>query len=439
MCGLGFFDLHINGRRVGDHIMDPGLTSFDKRAFYVTFDASSYLEKGNNCLGVVLGNGRYLAPREQNRYATVKNPSAGQVTFPKLKMLLRVEYSDGSSRDIVSDSTWKVTAQGPTRTNNEFDGEEYDARMEMPGWSRAGFDDSKWQTVERVDAPGGVLQSQMIEPMRITEVIKPVKITNPKPGMYLVDMGQAFYGNARLKVSGPAGTRAQMRYAYSLNPDGTLRTRDNRTALSTDVYFLKGKGTETWNARFRGQAYRFVEVTGFPGVPTTNNFDGLVIHTDFEKQGDFSCSKPLVNKIFNNIRWTQRAYIRSQPIDPDRDERQGWMGTLAKDMEGVAYNYHAAPMTAKWVDDLRHDQLADGHLPDSTPAYWWLYRKSIVWPSNILLTPEVQYDFYADRQLLARNYDTMKRWMTFISQHLKPDFTTDQNRYGDWVDASTME
>jgi alpha-L-rhamnosidase len=279
----------------------------------------------------------------------------------------------------------------------------------------------------------------MIQPMRITEVIKPVRITHPKPGMYLVDMGQAFYGTVRLKVSGPEGTKIQMRSAYSLNPDGTLKVIDNRSARSTDVYILNGLGKETWSPRFRGQAYRYVEVTGFPGVPKADHFEGLVIHTDFETHGEFECSNPLINRIFNNVRWTQRSYIKSLPLDPDRDERQGWLGTLAKDMEGIAYNFNMAPVSAKWTDDLRFDQLTDGHLPDSSPAYWWLYRKSIVWPSNMLLTPGVQYDFYADRRVIERNYDAMKKWMTFVSQHLKPDFTTDQNRYGDWVDASTME
>jgi len=439
VCGLGFFDLHINGRKVGDHVMDPGLTSYKKRAFYVTFDASDYIKSGANCVGVILANGRYFTPRETKRYSTVPNPNQGRISFPKLKMKMCIEYADGKIEEIVSDLDWKVTTEGPIRFNNEFDGEEYDGRMEMAGWDRAGFDDSKWKKVEPVDPPGGVLQSQMIQPMRITEVIKPVKITNPKPGMYLVDMGQAFYGNVRVKVSGPAGTRIQLRSAYNVNPDGTLRSRDNRSALSTDVFILRGKGKETWNPKFRGQAYRFVEVTGFPGAVKPENFQGLVIHTDFETHGEFECSNPLINRIFSNVRWTQRAQTRSLPIDPDRDERQGWMGTMAKDMEGYAYNFNMAPVASKWMDDLSLDQLGDGHLPDSSPAYWWLYRKSVVWPSNILLTPEVQYDFYADRRVIERNYDAMKKWMAFVSQHLKPDFTTDQNRYGDWVDASTME
>ena len=433
VCGLGFFDLFLNGHKVGDHMMDPALSGYKRRAFYVTFDVTDSLKSGSNAVGVILGNGRYFGPRKI---------SPGDVRVyghPKLLLQMRIEYDDESVSDIVSDGSWVVTSDGPIRANNEFDGEEYDARLEMPAWNRVGFDDSKWNRAAPVDPPGGVLQSQMIEPMRVVEVRKPVKITNPKPGMYLVDMGQAYYGSVRLKVTGPAGTRVQMQSAYNINPDGTLRSRDNRTALSTDVYTLKGQATETWNPRFRGQGYRYVEVTGFPGVPTVDNFEGLVIHTDFDAVGGFRCSQPTINRIFENIRWTQRAYIRSLSMEPDRDERQGWLGTQAKDFESNALNFQMAPLLTKWLADIRLDQRPDGQLPDVSPTYWSLYNGGIVWPSNIMILPEIQYDFYADRRALEQNYDAMKNWMAFISRHLKPDFTVDQNTYGDWCDAYSMD
>ena len=200
VCGLGFFDLFLNGQKVGDHMMDPALSGYEKRVFYVTFDVTGNLTSGSNAVGVILGNGRYFAPRKV---------SPGNVRIlgrPKLMFQMRIEYDDGTVSDVISDENWKVTADGPTRANNEFDGEEYDARMEMPAWNRIGFDDSKWHPAEPVSPPGGVLKSQMIEPMRVVEVRKPVEITNPKPGMYLVDMGQAYYGTVRLKISGPTAS-----------------------------------------------------------------------------------------------------------------------------------------------------------------------------------------------------------------------------------------
>jgi alpha-L-rhamnosidase len=230
----------------------------------------------------------------------------------------------------------------------------------------------------------------------------------------------------------------QLRSAYALNADGTLRSQDNRSAKTTDVYVLKGTGTESWTPIFRGQGYRFVEVTGFPGTPTSDNFEGLVMHTDFAAAGGFRCSNELVNRIHDNIRWTQRAYLRSVPMEPDRDERMGWLGTQAKDFESNCYNFDMAAFMGKWLEDIRLDQLEDGHIPNVSPTYWAMYDSGIVWPSNIAILPEIQYDFYADRRVLEANYEALTRWMNFISRHLKPDFTVDLKKFGDWCDATSM-
>jgi alpha-L-rhamnosidase len=222
---------------------------------------------------------------------------------------LEVEYEDGSRSSVVSDESWRLTTNGPIRANNEYDGEEYDARLEMLGWDRAGFDDSKWEQAQKVAAPGGELKAQMIEPMRVTQVLRPVGITSPKPGTYIVDMGQSFYGAVRLKAAGPRGTQVRMTGAYSLNADGTLKTADNRSAQSTDVYTFKGQGVEVWNARFRGQGFRRLQVTGFPGTPTVDNFEGLVIHTAAEPVGEFESSNELINKIHSSMLWGMRMFM----------------------------------------------------------------------------------------------------------------------------------
>ena len=271
VCGLGEFELSLNGRKLGDRERDPGNTLFSRRVLYVTFDVTLILRQGVNALGVILGNGRYFTPR-----ATV------MFGYPKMILHLRIEYENGSVQDLISDGRWKITDRGPIRANNECDGERYDARMEMPGWERPDFDDSKWQKVQRVKEPGGRLQARMFEPMRITEVLKPVAITNPKPGVCIVDMGQGFYGTVRLKVSGPAGTRVQMRSSFSLLRDGRLNVLNNRSARTTDVYIMSGRGQEHWRPHFRGQGYRYDEVTGFLGRPTAKNFQGLVMHDNVE-------------------------------------------------------------------------------------------------------------------------------------------------------------
>ncbi len=290
VCGLGLFELYLNGRRVGDHVMDPLMSNYAKRAFYVTFDVTGQLREGRNALGVMLGNGRFFAPRVKLPMVT---PSFG---YPKLLLQLHIEYEDGSNDLVLSDGRWKATDLGPIRANSEFDGEKYDAGLEQDGWDEAGFDDSKWEEAQLVAPPGGAekgtgpicrngpegaahkldpspfppggaLVAQMIQPMRVTETLRPVAITNPKPGTYLVDFGQNLYGMVRLKVHGPAGTRVRVRTSFSKKPDGTIKMEDNRSALSTDVYVCRGKGEEVWAPRFRGQGTHYAEVTGWPASP----------------------------------------------------------------------------------------------------------------------------------------------------------------------------
>ncbi|MEA3479096.1 MAG: family 78 glycoside hydrolase catalytic domain, partial [Bacteroidota bacterium] len=213
VCGLGFFELHLNGEKVGDHVMDPGLTNYNKRLLYVTFNLTDQLSHGSNTLGAILGNGRFFAPR------TSMHEGMRSYGFPKLLFQMHIEYEDGSTQVIVSDENWKLTSDGPIRANNEYDGEEYDARMKQDGWDRQGFDDSEWKNAHLVKPPKGFLQAQMIEPIRVTETIKPIGISKPKSGIYIVDMGQAFYGTFRLKVKGQEGAKVKIRSAYNLKPD----------------------------------------------------------------------------------------------------------------------------------------------------------------------------------------------------------------------------
>jgi alpha-L-rhamnosidase len=435
LAGLGFFDLYLNGAKVGDHIMDPALTEYSKRILYVTFDVTGQIRPGQNALGVVLGNGRFFAPRGKNHEVKFKNYGC-----PKLLLQLEIEYTDGSRQEVASDGGWKITTDGPIRANNEYDGEEYDARKELPGWNKPGFDDSSWQKAQLLQPPGGRLEAQMLEPTRITQTLKPVSIGEIRPGIYLVDFGQNFYGQVRLRASAPAGTVVKMQDAYSLNPDGSLRSQDNRSALATDTYIFKGVGVETWSPRFRGQGFRRVEVTGLPGKVTADEFQGLVVENSLDPAGSFECSIPLLNRIYRNVRWGQRMFLRTGvPLDPDRDERQGWLGDPAKDSEGEAFNFNVAAFYDKWLEDIRLDQQPDGQQSDVSPAYWAFYSGDIVWPSVLTIVPDWYYSFYADRRILEVNYDAMKRWVDYCLRQLKPDYTLDKAEYADWCDASSMD
>jgi len=434
VCGLGFFELYLNGRRVSDHVMDPALSNYGKRDLYVTFDVTEYLNPGANAVGVILGSGRFFAPRINVPFPT---PSFG---YPKLLLQMNVEYEDGSVTELVTDERWKITANGPIRANNEFDGEEYDARREMGGWSDAGFNDDDWQPAQLVKPPEGQLLAQMFEPMRVTEVLKPVAITNPKPGVYLADFGQNLYGAVRLKVRGPAGTRVQLRTSFTRKSDGTIKMEDNRSARSTDLYILRGGGEEVWAPRFRGQGTHYAEVTGWPGVPTADNFELLVIHTDLEKAGAFACSNDLLNRIYTNVVRSARMQERSVPLDPDRDERQPWLGHPAKTSESEGYLFNVAPFYLNFLAETRVDQRADGNLSDGG-SVWDMHTGNPIWPSVVTILPDWAYQFYGDRRFVEQNYEMARKWMLFQQQRsLGPDFTSkDDGGYGDWVDAASMD
>ncbi|MDG3006093.1 family 78 glycoside hydrolase catalytic domain [Paludisphaera mucosa] len=434
VCGLGFFDLHFNGLLVGDQLMNPALTGYDRRACYVTFDVSDRIKPGRNAVGVVLSNGRYFAPRVND---PVPMHTYG---YPKLLFQLRIEYEDGSIAEVVSDDQWRLTTEGPLRASNEFDGEEYDARREIPRWSRHGFDDSGWRKADFVDAPGGTLEAQMIEPIRVTQVLKPVAVTHPKPGVDLVDFGQAFYGSVRVAVIGRAGSRVSLHTSFNVTPEGLLNAANDRSALNTDVYTLSGRSLETWSPRFKGNATRYVQVEGFPGAWTALSFEGLVTHTDMEPVGEFSCSNPLINRIYLNARWGTRMQNRSVPMEPDRDERMPWSGHPAKTSESEGYAFNVARFYDHFLHNYRAHQGEDGSLQEILPPYWTFNSKDIVWPSVVTIIPDWYHDFYGDVRPLADNFDCIKRWVLFHEKaYLKPDGTIDYCNFGDWVDETWIK
>jgi alpha-L-rhamnosidase len=432
-CGLGFFDLFVNGQPIGDQLMNPALTGYDKRALYVTYDITQNIQSGKNAIGVVLSNGRFFAPRLNN---PVPMHSYG---YPKMIGQIHLEFSDGTEQRIITDESWKINTNGPLRSSNEFDGEEYDARLEMADWNTSGFDDSKWRSVQLVKSPGGQLEAQMIEPIRVTETLKPVQLIQPKPGIWMVDFGQSFYGVVQLKVQGPVGTRITMRTSFNILPDGTLNYTNDRSAKNTDTYTLKGNGIETWNPKFHGNAMRWAQIEGFPGKPTKENFVGLVTHTDHEIVGEFACSNKLINRIYLNARWGTRMQNRSVPMEPDRDERMPWSGHPAKTSESEGWAFNVARFYEHFLHNYRVHQAEDGSMQEILPPYWLFNSKDIIWPSVATIIPDWYYNFYGDDRPIRDNYEMMKRFVMYHKQkNLKPDYTMDFCNYGDWVDTFSI-
>ncbi|HEX2971292.1 MAG TPA: family 78 glycoside hydrolase catalytic domain [Tepidisphaeraceae bacterium] len=426
ICGLGLYELYLNGQKVGDHVMDPGLTEYPKRAFYVTYDVTEQIKRGKNAVGMILGNGRYFSPR---RTAPIGTQTYG---FPKALVQIEIEYGNGSRSRVVSDETWKLTTGGPIRANNEYDGEEYDARLEQVGWAKAGFDDSQWQAVQVVKGPEGRLSSQMLEPMRVTGTVKPIAMMNPKPGVFIFDMGQNMVGWCRLTVKGPAGTEVSLRHAETLGRDGMLYLDNIRGAKVTDIYTLQGKGVERWEPRFVYHGFRYVEVRGFPGEPSLSAIEGRVVNSDVKTAGQFACSNPLINRIYKNIVWGTRGNYRSFPTDcPQRDERQAWLGDRSAECRGETYLFGVASLYAKWMQDIEDSQKETGSVPDVAPAYWPLYNDNVTWPSTFIIAPGTMYDQYADVRILENRYAAMKKWIEHMRTYMKDDLMP-RDTYGDW-------
>jgi alpha-L-rhamnosidase len=422
--GLGTSELYLNGAKVGDAVLSPGLTDYDKHVLYVTHDVTAQLAQGKNAIGILLGNGRYYAPRGQ--------ADTRDFGYPKARLQLNVDYSDGTRLSISTDETWKLSTNGPIRANNEYDGEEYDARMELPGWNRAGLDASKWETAQAVAAPAGILAAQMAEPLRVTETLKPTSVKQLKPGVYIYDMGQNLVGWCRLRVNGPKGTRVTLRHAETLQPDGSLYIANLRSAKATDTYTLKGGGPEVWEPRFTYHGFRYVEVTGFPGVPKADALEARVVHDDMERAGDFTSSNDLLNRIHRNMFWGIRGNYRSIPTDcPQRDERQGWLGDRGQVSRSETYMFDVAAFYGKWMTDLEDSQRPSGSIPDVSPNYWPLYNDDLTWPGTIVFVHGMLYDQYADKRVLARGYDAMKKWLDYTRTFVK-DGLISKDQWGDW-------
>ena len=418
VSGLGYYELRINGDKVGDSVLDPGWTDYKKRVLYSTYDVTKHLRKGKNAIGIMLGNGRYI--------------KAYGYGSPKVILQLNVEFTDGTCQDIITDETWK-TGQSPILSNDIYNGETYDARLERRGWGVAGYDDSDWDEVRIGDEPGGKLVSQAnLPPIKATKIIQPLKIANPQPDVYIYDFGQNFTGWVRLRVSGPRGTMVNLKYAELLHENGMINPVPNRGAKATDTYILKGEGQEVYEPRFTYHGFRYVEATGFPGTPTLETIEGRVVHSAVEPVGGFISSNSLINSIHKNVLWGQLSNLMSVPTDcPQRDERMGWMGDAQLSAEEAIYNFDMAGFYTKWVEDISDSQAEDGSVPDVVPPYWSKYPADPAWGTAWVVIPWYLYQYYGDKRVLEQNYSGMKKWVDFLTGQTR-DHILSYGEIGDW-------
>ncbi len=421
---LGVYEPYLNGVRVGENVLDPGWTDYSIRVYHQTFDVTELLRNGRNAFGMVLGDGWYSGWVGGVVKPNVYGP------YPVAIAQLVIEYTDGSTEVVATDDTWK-TSTGPILQSDLLMGEVYDARLDMPGWSKPDFEDTAWSVVALAD-PGKLPEAQVGPPVRKIEEIKPISVVEASPGVFVFDMGQNMVGWARLKVSGKAGDSVTLRFAEILQSDGRIYTENLRGAKATDTYVLKGSGVEVFEPSFTFHGFRYVEVTGYPGTPTLDEITGVVVHSDTPMTGHFKCSHAAINQLQHNILWGQKGNFLSVPTDcPQRDERLGWTGDAQVFVRTATFNMDVASFFTKWLVDLTDDQTPEGAFPDLAPHIVCGVGNA-AWGDAGVICPWTIYQAYGDTRVLEKHYQSMAAWVQYCKSKSEDLIRPDEG-YSDWL------
>lgn len=437
-AGLGYSVVYINGQRVGDNRLDMPWTNFSKQILYSTFDVTSLLIQGKNTLAAMLGNGWYnpLPIRMFQRWNFRNTLAVGK---PCMKAQLRIEYADGSVDVVPTDQTWHA-GEGPVLMNSVYLGETYDATKEQDGWNLPGFDFSSWPGARIVEGPAGQLVARYLPPVKITRVLKPIRMFEPWPGVYVYDFGQNFAGVPRLRATGPAGTRVVMRSGEDLHADGTLNYLTVITAqlksmwnlkggpgcpsdpMMINTYVMKGKGEEVYAPEFTFSGFRYVELTGYPGRPDLNTIEGLRMNTDLEPAGSFACSNPLFNQLQEMVQWTFLSNVFSVQSDCPAREKLGYGADAAVTAEAFCYNFNMAAFYRKTVQDWVNDVRQSGGMPEIAPDVginemgFDEHTGSPGWQLAFPYGLKVLYGYYGDRPTIEKHYPVLKKQVEFMHQ-----------------------
>ena len=435
VSGLGWSEVYINGKKVGDNVLDPATSEYHKHILYVTHDVTELLRPGANAIGVMLGNGWYCEPGY---------PVYGD--SPRVLLQMNLEFTDGSRMSIVSDRSWK-TAPGPITHNDFWVGEVYDARAEKPGWAKAGYDDSDWRPALIKSSPGGKMVPQLMSPIKVVATMKPVGLFNPQPGIYIYDMGQLFGGWVRVKVKGPAGTTLTIKYSPRMKQDDSGGSGAGLARVEgMDRYILRGDPQgEIYEPRFTYHPVRYVQLEGYPGEPNLNTVEGRVVRSAVDMSGDFECSSPLLNRIHRNVVWTLGNELFGIPLDCLY--REHWAWTDPATVAGTLYTRKFMPrFWTKWLRDIQDAQFDNGAVPIIAPNYRIKDRPKHekvhassaaekdridpAWGGNYPLLVWYLYQYYDDERILAEHYPSLKRWIGYLGS-TAAEYIVSTGIYGD--------
>jgi len=431
VTGQGLVEPHLNGAKVGNDYFIPGWTDYAQRLYYRAYDVTSSLQIGSNTLGAILGDGWFrgnCAFDGQNFYGTKT----------RLRAQLHLFYGSGTNQVIATDSSWQA-GFGPIRQCDNQAGETYDARLELPGWDSPGFSNPSWTTATTGAQISPTIQSHPAEPVQTNESLVPIAITQPQPGLYVVNFGQNISGWARLTVSNqPPGRRIVMRFGEWLNPDGTVFRDNLRAALATDTYICKG-GVETWEPRFTYHGFQYLEVQGLTQSPTTDTFTAISVRSGLSDAGSFQCSNDQINHIYSNMLWSVRDNYFDVPTDCDqRDERAGWCDGLEVAGTGM-FNLQTESFFSKWCQDIA-DTKARATTSDFGQQAPLVgdFGFSAGWQDSIVFVPHALYQTYGDLRPAQRFYTNMAAHLAYYATQ-SSGFVGPNNGYGDWVgvDGST--
>ncbi len=433
ITALGSYEAHLNGKRVGDHVLAPGWTSYEHRLRYQTFDMTDLLHEGRNAIGALLGDGWYRS----------KLSSGGglrTIYGTRLALLAQLEitYADGSQEWVATDEQWQ-SAPGPILSSDIYQGETYDARLEQVGWSEPGYASQDWSEVSLLERDLSTLVAPSGPPVRRIEEVAPVAITTSPSRRTIVDFGQNLTGRLRLTVRGEAGQTITLRHAEILS-EGELDTRSPQKAQATDRYILRGGEEETWEPRFTFHGFRYAEVEGWPGLLRAEDLRAVVCHSDMERIGWFECSDPLINRLHENVVWSMRDNFLDIPSDcPQRSERFGWTGDIQVFAPTATFLYDTAGFLTSWLADLAADQREQGgqvptviptvHSPFSFPAAGW--------GDAAVIVPWVLYQRFGDLGILETQFASMCAWVDYVDRMVGASHLWDSGfQFGDWLDPA---
>lgn len=435
ISGLGMYECYLNGKKVSNDVFAPTATDYTKRVKYNTFDIKELLLTKENTIGVILGNGRFFSMRMENVPGgdALDSPAQVHYGFPKLLLQLEIEYANGEKKTIVSDTSWKINTNGPIIANNEFDGEEYDANLELTGWDKSGYNDKAWRTAQKVDVPKGKLESQLNPNITTMRVLKPIAIREISKGKYVVDMGQNMVGWLSVKLKGTKNKPVTLRYAETTEKDGNIYTKNLRGSRTTDIYTPANDGIFSYEPRFVYHGFRYVEITGIDNLPALADLKGKVIYDFMQDTGTFETSDTTLNQIYKNACWGIMGNYRSFPTDcPQRDERMGWLGDRATGCFGESFIFDNQLLYSKWAQDINDSQKETGSLPDVAPAYWQFYSDNVTWPAAYIHVVNMLYEQFGDQKPIIKNYDSMKKWVDYMKASYMKDYIMTKDTYGDW-------